>query len=362
MNSVLQLLNYAPPYGGSFMASIRSLAEALRQKDIQTVFVLPARARDRDWVHALQQDGYCVYCLPQGTFAAARLLRQCIRRHRVRLVHSHFINSNAYLPLRLATLFRHIPHIFHAHSLPKYTAGFKTKLRKRLLNADKILCVSDAVRKAYSVLGFQNCFTVPNGIDFDRLHTAEPFPKPSPCILMFGYDFQIKGIDTALRALDFFDPLHRYTLRICVANHMDRAQEYLRRQFGGIPEWVQLLEPRADVGTYFQSADIFLSASRTEGMPYAVLEAAYCGLPLALSAIAPHQELLLPQAEFFSPEDPKALFRAVCRAEGLPRGLNTRFVRENYALQTWTECVLAQFPPIPGRKEESHEQQHKRKN
>lgn len=362
MNSVLQLLNYAPPYGGNFMASIRNLAEALRQKGMQTVFVLPPRARDRDWAHALQTDGYPVYFLPGGTFAAAKLLRRCIRRHGVRLVHSHFIDSCAYLPLRLATLFRHIPHIFHAHSLPKYTAGFKTNLRRRLLHADKILCVSDAVRKAYAALGFPNCVTVPNGIDFDRLHTAEPFPKPSPCILMFGYDFQIKGIDTALHALDFFDPTHRYTLRICVANHMDRAVEFLRQNFGGIPEWVQLLEPRSDVGTYFQSADIFLSASRTEGMPYAVLEAAYCGLPLVLSSIEPHKELRLPQAEFFVPDDQKALFQAVCRAQGVPRGINTRFVREKFALQTWTECVLAQFPSIPGRKEESHEQQHKHEN
>jgi len=44
---------------------------------------------------------------------------------------------------------------------------------------------------------------------------------------------------------------------------------------------------------YLQAADFFVSASVAEGLPLSVLEAMGCGLPVYLSDISPHQEILL---------------------------------------------------------------------
>ncbi len=46
-----------------------------------------------------------------------------------------------------------------------------------------------------------------------------------------------------------------------------------------------------DVVPWLQAADLFVSASRSEGMPLAVLEALSCGCPALLSDIAPHREV-----------------------------------------------------------------------
>lgn len=47
----------------------------------------------------------------------------------------------------------------------------------------------------------------------------------------------------------------------------------------------------SNVYEYLKAADIFISASKTEGLPMAALEAMASGLPLILSDIEPHKEL-----------------------------------------------------------------------
>lgn len=42
----------------------------------------------------------------------------------------------------------------------------------------------------------------------------------------------------------------------------------------------------------YQCSDVFVSISRDEGQPNAVLEAMACGLPVLLSSIGPHEEIL----------------------------------------------------------------------
>lgn len=73
----------------------------------------------------------------------------------------------------------------------------------------------------------------------------------------------------------------------------------------------------ADVTSYLRAADFFVSASRAEGLPNAVLEAMACGLRTVLTDIGPHRELLdlAPSTgELVPVGDEQALAAAIVRA------------------------------------------------
>lgn len=74
-------------------------------------------------------------------------------------------------------------------------------------------------------------------------------------------------------------PLRRSLLANCTTAGLDR-----RVLFTG-------LLPRERVFRHLLEADLFISASRGEGLPVAVLEAMACGCPVLLSDIPPHREI-----------------------------------------------------------------------
>lgn len=62
----------------------------------------------------------------------------------------------------------------------------------------------------------------------------------------------------------------------------------------GLQEQAKLtgMIPRDKVFEYFSMSDVFVSASRGEGLPVAVLEAMACHRPVILSDISPHREIV----------------------------------------------------------------------
>ncbi len=77
-----------------------------------------------------------------------------------------------------------------------------------------------------------------------------------------------------------------------------------------------------NVGQYMRAADTFVSASLTEGCPNVVMEAMACGLPVILSEILPHREILDYDGRaglMFATSDAASLSRAFARSLKMDR-------------------------------------------
>ncbi len=87
----------------------------------------------------------------------------------------------------------------------------------------------------------------------------------------------------------------------------------LRKQceaLGGKDRSIRILGHVRNTLEYYQASDVFVSASLTEGCPNALLEALACGLPVVLSDIPAHREILklAPKAgALFPVKDERAL-------------------------------------------------------
>ena len=204
-----------------------------------------------------------------------------------------------------------------------------------------------------------------NAIAFERLDRYDysvrktlGLPERAKLALMFGYDYEGKGVDFAVEAVRQLRERESFpvTLAVVLSSRLEEVCTRICAQLclPDVPDWILLLPPREDVASYYHMADVFLSPSRQEGFCYALIEAAYCRTPVLASAIDAQKDLALPQSAFFPPRDATALSKAMLRVlseEDTPSRAQMleqagERVRKTYALSRWAELVCAVYSEI----------------
>ena len=132
---------------------------------------------------------------------------------------------------------------------------------------------------------------IPNGIETERFRPARegeraaPPPDPAwpatgPVVITVGRLVPAKGLDTLIDAWARLAREHPGARLLLVGEGPLRPEIAARAASSGIGDRVVLLGARADVPELLRRADIYVSASRTEGMSNALLEALGSGLPV----------------------------------------------------------------------------------
>ena len=247
-------------------------------------------------------------------------LLRVIRRERPDIVHAS--SSKAGVLARLAAALDGVPiRIFTAHG---WAFGAQSGSRSRLYRwADRLMrplttvtiCVADGERAAG--VAARTCdpaktVVIPNAVDVDASPVSAG-ERPTPRIVSVGRLKAPKDFQTLARALSLL-PQGTYEALIVGDGPDRRALERRLRQLG-LEESVRLAGARDDVPALLADADVFVLASRSEGMPVSVIEAMAAGLPVVASRVGGVPELVEDAETGFlvPPEDPPALTRALAR-------------------------------------------------
>lgn len=146
-------------------------------------------------------------------------------------------------------------------------------------------------------------------------------------VLFIGRVEKLKGVD------DIFSIAPRFPeIRFKIVGRLTDYGEKLKI---GTPNNVFLIGFDTNVENHLRSADLVLFPSRSEGMPYAVLEAASIGLPMILSQIPAHVEIagIISGMKFYEPGDVDGLHSILLSM--LPRS-----IRENLGIMLYQSSAL----------------------
>ena len=286
---IVHVADYAAPYGGSYLSRLCRALEAAQLKGWRSEVVLPLSAKGRPWVAEIEARHVPVRFAPTGgRWKLTRWVVGLVRESaEPTLLHSHFATFN--IPVLLGARCRRGTLVFwHVHNTLYSDVAIRARntLTFGVLGrfVDGILCVApdvvDSVRSRRSPRSRTHLLM--NGIDSQRFPLASVedrrearealgLPLEAGVILHFGWDWHRKGGDLFLEAVRLLLDRGVTDLVALTVGSGEPARAAVESL--GLKRVVRVLEPFADVRPLLAAADVFVSPSRGEGMPLAVVEA-----------------------------------------------------------------------------------------
>lgn len=354
MKNVLHIANYAAAYRGNFIESLENLSQELQKRNVRSYYIFPNTA-NCPWVSELIEQGKVVYLLSDETRNDAKCIHRIIQEKNIEIVHTHFISIKTFIAVMSGSRRTDVKLIMHFHNHSAKSSFYKNFLRRLIYRKCTMIACSQSVYESIARDYPKNeKYRVDNGIYFKRLETKERISRDgynllagTKICLIFGFDFYRKGVDLALRALEKLNSFEvRYELIIALSTNFLYVEQETKRVLGGIPSWVHIIKARSDVATLYNLCDIFLSPSREEGLPYSLLEAAYCHCNVVYSDISAQNNLIVPYGKMHQENNYLSLAEAIeevgkmgnVKMENYESA--TAILKNNYSVEKWTKEII----------------------
>ena len=297
-----------------------------------------------------------------------------IRREGVGLVHSHGKGAGVYG--RLAARLARVPavHTFHGIHYADYRAGLGRAylaLERRLARLTRaIVHVSESQALEAAALGLappSSSHVIVNGIDAARV-VASARPRVEarralelePDALVLGtvarFD-PVKAIDALLRAFALAAAAEPAARLVVIGDGPERPRLRALAASLGIEDRVRFPGFILEASRLLPAVDLYVSASRKEGLPLAILEAMACKLPVAATRVPGHVDVVEPGVTglLVAPDDHQALGRAMGDLLAAPRGraamgqAGRRRVEERFSASRMAEETAELYRATVGR-------------
>lgn len=204
---------------------------------------------------------------------------------------------------------------------------------------------------------FSKHYYVPNGLSLirnithsqtrDEVRTALKINPDEKLCLFLGWDVHRKGLDIAVKAISEIRKTNPDVILGIVGLGDPPSNErlrYIQDSTGISPNssWIKYLPSREDMFAYHRSADVYLSASRSEAFSYGILEAISQNTPVAVSDIKGTSWChSYSKSVVYSTEDYKACANAICHALTLGyEKSNADEIVQNYSIKKWCQQIV----------------------
>lgn len=363
---VMFLCDYNSYYGGNFIPSLMALEEKLKIMRYNCVYVLPKLVQDRFWVKQLQKYNHIIEFLDFAESRKNMILNvdYLVKKYKVSILHIHFGQT---LNMEMYSLINKKVKVFiHLHS--DFSAG-KMFLKEKLVNyilyylcSKKVQFLS--VSKALKYKNNKRTTWIPNGLAIKRIpckHRSgkeirnEYHVKDNDIFCeIFGWSPDIKGVDVAVKAIKILNEKCGISVKLGIVCGREmtckKMMDYVGKYIGsaGDESYFIYLKPIEDVFAYHEAADILISASRSEGFSYAILEMLSIGKKCVISdipGVAWAKDY--PVSFMFESEninDCVEAIRAAIRYESKDNAMLVKNdIKEKYSIDKWVAAVIDSY-------------------
>lgn len=225
-----------------------------------------------------------------------------------------FCNSHDVVPFGVI-----IKSIFKKPVVSFIGVELRANLAKRYLiqYSDSVIVKTDWQKREIEKIKKDGVFNLKDGFELEKYTVKNKelaglefkkelnLPANSLILLSIGRFEDIKNLEYSIDAIKLTNNKNIYFL--IVGAKFDNSP-YEQKIFKLIKdlnfeEQVRIIPFTKDLAKYFTGSDIFIQSSKSEGLPRSVIEAMLYGLPVMLSEIEPHKEILYDGKGFLVPLD-----------------------------------------------------------
>lgn len=240
----------------------------------------------------------------QGFLVGKSALKKFVADCHCDIIHTHGIRADIYAAkylqkYKLITTIHNYPYHDYPMKYGKLFGSFMARQHLRALRKiDLPVACSNTISK---MLEFHNLnsYVVQNGVDTTLYNPPTPkerlqlrqqlgLPLNPKIFIAVGALIERKQPETVIRGFITSEAKEREMLLIVGEGSLRNTCETISLT----NSCIKFIGQVDNVADYLKAADYFISASLAEGLPISVMEALACGLPVCLSDIEPHREIL----------------------------------------------------------------------
>ena len=303
---------------GGMEVCVSRLVERLPPDRFSVVCLCPFESK---FTQTLRDAGATVYITPMTDhpqWESLQLAATLVRIHKIQIIHAHL--PNAHLLAGLVSALTGVPAFATVHGRGIAPLDFEISR----LTSTHLSVVCETARVHALALGIpeSRVHLIPNGVDADYyaepddaggLNTLLDISRATPIVGFVGRLAPEKGPDIFIRMASFVHAEVRDACFVLVGDGPLRPSlERLVIQLG-LQDHVKFAGLQRNMRSIYQSLALFVSASHSEGMPLALMEAMASGCPCVATQVGGVVEVMQDGATglLARPNDPEHLGAAV---------------------------------------------------